>query len=78
MYSQPMLPTLLPKVMAVDGVSYKLPQWLNEGCSIFLPSINHKRTMKKLRRHYEERGWSLRYEERIEGGKLGIRVWRVA
>lgn len=71
------LPPVLPRTLKINKVEYKMPQWLNEGSSIFLPCVNTKKTFEAVKAHYAPCEWVLRYEERAEMGILGIRVWRV-
>lgn len=42
-----------------------------------MPSLSHKMTFGEVQKHYELVKYTLRYAERVEGGLLGIRVWRV-
>lgn len=64
------------EVIVINGAQYRMPQWLDVGTSIFLPSVNHRMTYAAVR-EWAPWGWKLTWRERIEGGLLGIRVWRI-
>lgn len=63
--------------MALRGAFYYLPLELGIGHSIFVPSLKHKDTFEEVHRCYAPEGYKMVWEERIEAGVLGIRVWRV-
>ncbi len=73
----PWPPPPLPEFMWMDGVPYRLPGWMDEGTSFFIPSLDHLRTIGAVRMHYGPFRFRLGWKERIESGVLGIRVWRV-
>lgn len=70
-------PPLKPH-LEVDGVRYKLPEWLEVGCSIFLPCLNHPKMYANVAAYYAIRKFQFTYEVTTEKNLLGIRVWRVA
>tara|TARA_R110000751_G_scaffold305248_1_gene421504 strand:- start:5472 stop:5642 length:171 start_codon:yes stop_codon:yes gene_type:complete len=47
------------------------------GASIFVPCINTKKAIYQAKRITTEKGWGITGKTRIEGGKLGVRIWRV-
>ena len=66
-------------IVEVYGVHYRLPIHMAIGDSFFMPCLDRQATMKVIRSHYRRfNKYRLTYEERIERGLLGIRVWRVA
>ena len=69
----------LTEIVKINGVQYKIPALLAVGDSIFLPCLDRHVTMQKLRNYYGfyGLGYKLTFEERVERGLLGIRVWRV-
>ena len=70
---------LASDIITIFGVSYRVPILLAIGDSFFIPCLNRQVTMKALRSHYRKYNkYKLTYEERVERGMLGIRVWRVA
>ena len=70
---------LASDIITVYGVSYRVPIFLAIGDSFFMPCLDRQATMRVVRHHYRKfNKYRLTYEERIERGLLGIRVWRVA
>ena len=69
---------IIPETTNIDGVEYKLPQWLEIGHSVFLPCCDWQRVFEIVSRHYAPCGWKLKARERVERDYLGVRVWRVA
>lgn len=67
-----------PTVLKIDSVEYQVPPTLGLGHSFFLPVLDSKRAMEAVREHYRPQKYALVWEERIETGMLGIRVWRAA
>lgn len=68
-------------IVWVHGVAYAVPHYLAIGDSFFVPCLDIPVTYKEIRLHYirgRPKRYSLTYEERIERGLLGIRIWRVA
>lgn len=65
-------------VVSIRGASVKVPLGLGIGHSFFVPSLKPQDTYGRIYEYYLGEGYSLTYEERIEHGVLGIRVWRVA
>jgi hypothetical protein len=61
-----------------DGVRVVI-HWnkLDVGMSMFIPCINTTRAKTELNRIAKEKGMQLQMTPRIEGGKWGVRVWRV-
>lgn len=70
-------PPPLAKALVVDGVQYRVPEWMEVGTSIFLPCLNHKGMFSAVRRHYAIRSFKFTYTEDVDKNILGIRVWRV-
>jgi hypothetical protein len=68
---------ILPETIRIDGVDYKLPQWLEIGHSFFAPCVDPSRALPRIEWHYSGMGWKLRHAARIERGLYGVRVWRV-
>ena len=67
----------LPISLQIDGVTYRMPEWLDEGYGFFMPCLNATQAIQAVRRHYAPLKFRLEYTERVESGLLGIRVWRV-
>ncbi len=75
MWSQP--PKPLPEVNP-DGVVIKIPyhKW-EVGMSVFVPALNLKKLKSQLRQVARRKNWRLEFKGRVEGGKLGLRIWRI-
>jgi hypothetical protein len=46
------------------------------GASVFIPCINTEEAIKQSIKIFADRGWTLDHRVRIEGGNLGLRIWR--
>jgi hypothetical protein len=66
----------LNEFITIRGMDIRMPQWLEIGESMFIPSLNHKETMQAVRK-WAPRWWNMVWEERGECGALGVRIWRV-
>ena len=75
MWSPP--PKPLPEVNP-DGVVIKIPyhKW-EVGMSVFVPALNLKKLKSQLRQVARRKNWQLEFKGRVEGGKLGLRIWRI-
>jgi hypothetical protein len=71
------LPVQIPETLEINGVVYKLPQWLEIGQSVFLPCVDVQGIARHVRRHYAPHGWRLETSQRVERSLLGVRVWRL-
>ena len=72
--SRPRLPILKP-----DGVELRVDWWGVElGMSVFFPAVRTDLLIAALRIIAELTDYELVWRERVEGGKLGVRVWRIA
>ena len=58
------------------GVEYQIPEVLNHNESIFLQTLRPKGMFNAVNKYYREHDYGVVWEERIEDGVLGIRVWR--
>jgi hypothetical protein len=67
----------IPETLVIDGVVYKLPQWLDVGQSIFIPCVNWQRVSRMVRAHYAPTRWELDVSPRVERSLLGLRLWRL-
>jgi hypothetical protein len=47
------------------------------GASVFIPAVNVTRLTRQMRAAAKERKMKFHIMERVEGGKLGARFWRV-
>lgn len=47
------------------------------GASVFIPALNLHKLKRQMLQESDKRGIRLVGKERIEGGKLGMRFWRV-
>jgi len=47
------------------------------GSSIFVPCINTPETIRQAKAITEQKGWSIETRVRVEGNRLGVRIWRV-
>lgn len=61
----------------VYGVQIAIPPRLEIGHSFFVPALKAQVTFNAIAMGYRPCGYQLTFEERIERGVLGIRVWRV-
>lgn len=61
-----------------DGVVIDV-DWdsMEVGMSVFIPAIDIAMLNKQVREIARLRGYTLEGTERIEGGKLGSRFWRI-
>lgn len=71
-------PVLRTYDLAPDGIRLVV-EWdgMVVGASIFVPCINTKKAIYQAKRITTEKGWGITGKTRIEGGKLGVRIWRV-
>lgn len=65
-------------VVNIRGACIKIPPALGIGHSFFVPSLKPRETYGYIIQHYYGEEYELTYDERVEHGVLGIRVWRVA
>lgn len=70
-------PQLARSVLPYREVRFRVPEWLEIGQSFFLPCLKAEELGGKVQRHYARTTMRVTWEERIEAGYLGIRVWRV-
>lgn len=47
------------------------------GASVFIPAINLSKLIKQMQSASGKRRIEIKWRERIEGGKLGVRFWRI-
>lgn len=66
-----------PALLKFKGADYKLPRDLKINSSFFMPALKPKETYEVVVEYYKPFHYKLTWSERIEGGVLGIRVWRV-
>ena len=61
-----------------DGVEVVIP-WADflVGASVFIPALDMTRLMRQMHREARLLGGKLVCRERIEGGKIGVRFWRI-
>lgn len=45
--------------------------------SVFVPALNLKKLKSQLRQVARRKNWRLEFKGRVEGGKLGLRIWRI-
>lgn len=50
---------------------------INAGGSFFIPCINTVELVRQVFDITDKRNWSVVFRPRIEGGKWGVRFWRV-
>jgi len=67
-----------PEVMRFKGAAFSIPLALPLHGSFFVPCLKPKETYDMVLVHYRTHHYSLVWEERVEEGVLGIRVWRAA
>jgi hypothetical protein len=67
-----------PGQIRPDGVTINI-NWdvFDVGMSVFIPAINLVKLNKQMQIVANERKIQLKGFERIEGGKLGMRFWRL-
>lgn len=74
------MPSLKRRVSEInpDGVPI-IVGWraLVVGASVFIPAVNITRLSRQMHVAARKRNMTLKWAERIEGGKLGARFWRV-
>ncbi len=46
--------------------------------SVFIPCVNTKKATAQVNKVSKQKGWEIKVYIRIEGNKLGIRVWRLS
>jgi ABC-type histidine transport system ATPase subunit len=61
-----------------DGVQV-IVDWgsMSVGTSIFVPCINTPEATRQAKAITAKKDWRIETRVRIEGGKLGVRIWRV-
>lgn len=70
------LTPLIKDHIVLDGVTYRVPTYLEVGMSFFMPCLNHKKAIEVASRHYSP-WFTLKGYPWIEQGALGVRLWRV-
>jgi hypothetical protein len=50
---------------------------IDVGMSVFVPCINTGEAIRQTRAITKKKQWSIETRVRIEGDKIGVRVWRV-
>ena len=63
-------------VIEIDGVKYKIPQWLEVGTSFFMPILDTKKAVKVVYEFYEDAKFPMTYCDWVEQGVWGVRFWR--
>jgi hypothetical protein len=60
-----------------DGVVITI-SWdkMTVGTSIFVPCLNTEKASRQIKAITNEKGWEIKQKVKIEGNKLGLRVWR--
>lgn len=60
-----------------DGVRV-IVDWedMEIGMSIFVPCVNTEKAKDQIKAFFSTQTWDYLLKVRIEGGKLGVRVWR--
>ena len=60
-----------------DGVRV-IVDWedMEIGMSIFVPCVNTEKAKDQIKAFFYTQTWDYLLKVRIEGGKLGVRVWR--
>lgn len=71
-------PPKLADYAEMDGVRYRLPEWLEVGNSFFVPCLDTTHMYQIIMGHYYIREFKLTHEVTTDKNILGIRVWRVA
>lgn len=66
------------EVITINGAKFAVPYKLEVGQSIFLPSLDFRKTAQAVSKHYKKYGYTMVCDERIELGILGTRAWRAA
>ena len=64
-------------VVEIDGVQYRLPQWLEIGVSFFVPILDTKKAIKVVNEHYRDAHFAITHADWIEQGVWGVRFWRM-
>ena len=61
-----------------DGIEVYIPfkEW-KPGLSVFVPALNVSKLKQQIKDAFKDRGWKPLMVECIEGGRLGVRIWRV-
>jgi hypothetical protein len=64
--------------LAPDGIRL-LVDWSRfvVGASVFIPTLNAPELIKQVDSIAKSKNWEVEYRERIEGNKLGVRIWRI-
>ena len=66
-------------ILNPDGVPLSIDwQFFEPGMSIFIPAVDTKKLKYQLERLAINRGFKVKGMERIEGGLLGMRFWRMS
>jgi len=61
-----------------DGVKIVV-NWSNMSCghSVFILCINTEKAIAQLAKILDRKGWQCTVKVVVEGGRLGVRVWRM-
>jgi len=65
-------------ILEINSAVFRVPRTLGIGHSFFLPALKPQMVFNAVRVHYHTLRYTLAWVERVEGGVLGIRVWRMA
>lgn len=68
----------LAETINPDGVDISI-EWvyMHWGDSVFIPCIDTVYARKQVNEIARAGNWTPKYDERIEGGKYGLRVWKM-
>ena len=66
------------EILAPDGVPIRVA-WdkFVPGASVFVPCLDVLECLRQANELAKERDWSLDFRTVIEGGRWGVRIWRV-
>lgn len=66
-----------PLTLNPDGVRIFVDWWAMEpGMSVFIPAVHTQAVFAAVQRVRDATGYTLVARERVESGRLGVRVWR--
>lgn len=65
--------------MGPDGVEFVV-DWdsMAPGMSVFVPCLDFQQALNEFNYICDRLDWTFEYVVRVEGGKMGIRFWRLS
>lgn len=68
----------MPPVLRTDGVPL-LIQWekFKVGSSFYIPTLTPEVLVRKIKEEAKKGNMTVRWQRRLEGNTMGVRIWRI-